>query len=130
MSKHEESRIQEKIVKHFNDLVLHKQLRPCFMYSNRNEDSQNGPKAMRLGAIYNRMGRKKGVPDLTLVYEGRIADIEVKTPSAHRTTKGIERKSRGMIESQIEFHDNYIMPLNLFFLLAALLIFPRFTSSH
>ena len=114
MSKFEKSRIQEAIVKRFNELVFYKQLNQlCCLYSNQNEQDYNSKKAAAQGARYNRMGRKKGIPDLSLIYGGRITYIEVKTPKAYRTTKGVERKSRGMSESQIEFHDKYIKPMNI-----------------
>jgi len=110
MSKFEEATIQEAIVRHFNQLVLHKQLKPCILYSNRNEN-----KGIASGARYKRQGRLAGVPDLSLIYDGKIAYIEVKTPSEHRTTKGIETKSRGMSKDQIAFHDKYIKPMGIKF---------------
>jgi hypothetical protein len=108
MSKFEESRIQEAIVKRFNELVLYKQIKPALLYSNRNEN-----KGLISGARYKRQGRVAGVPDLTLIWYGGFMYIEVKTPSAHRTTKGIETKSKGMSEDQILFHENYIKPFKI-----------------
>jgi hypothetical protein len=109
MSKFEESRIQEAIVKRFNELVFYKQFNKlCFLYSNRNEN-----KGIISGARYKKQGRLAGVPDLTLVCQGMLAYIEVKTPRAHRTPKSIERKSRGMSQDQIEFHDKYIQPMDI-----------------
>ncbi len=111
MTKHEEAKIQEAIVKRFNELVFYKQLnRLCVLYSNRNEN-----KGLISGAIYKRMGRKSGVPDLSLIYDGKIAFIEVKSPSAHRTTKGVETKSKGMSEDQISFYEQFIKPMEIQF---------------
>lgn len=109
MSKFEESRIQEAIVRRFNELTLYNQLtRLCVLYSNRNEN-----KGIISGARYKKQGRVAGVPDLTLIYGGNIAYIEVKIPSTHRTKKGIETKSRGMSKDQIKFYNNYIKPMDI-----------------
>lgn len=109
MSKFEEAKIQEAIVRRFNELVVYKQVkRPCVLYSNRNEN-----KGLITGAIYKRMGRKSGVPDLSLIYDGKIAYIEVKTPAVHRTKKGLETKSKGMSEDQIDFYEEFIKPMNI-----------------
>lgn len=111
MAKYEEAIIQESIVRAFNQLKKMNDFNePCVMYSNRNEN-----KGLITGAIYKRMGRLAGVPDLTLVYSGKIAYIEVKTPKAHRTSKGLETKSKGMSEDQIKFHDEYIVPMGIKF---------------
>jgi len=111
MAKFEEAKIQEAIVKRFNELVFYRQLsKLCVLYSNRNEN-----KGLATGSIYKRMGRKAGIPDLTLIYDGKIAYIEVKSPSVHRTKKGIETKSKGMSEDQINFHDEYIKPMRISF---------------
>ncbi len=116
MSKFEESKIQEDIIKRFNQLVQHNQLdRLCVLYSNRNENNHTGLKAQIQGAKYNRMGRLKGVPDLSLIIGGIINYIEVKTPKVHRTSKGVETKSKGMSEEQIKFHDTYIVPMKIRF---------------
>ena len=54
MSKFEESRIQEAIVKRFNELVFYKQFNKlCFLYSNRNEN-----KGIISGARYKKQGTK------------------------------------------------------------------------
>jgi len=110
MAKFEEAKIQEAIVNRFNELVFYRQLNQlCFLYSNRNEN-----KGIATGAIYKRMGRKAGIPDLTLVYgKGCIAYIEVKTPSTHKTKKGVETKSKGMSEDQIDFYNEYIEPMQI-----------------
>lgn len=109
MSKFGESNIQEAIVKRFNELVYYKQLNClCVLYSNRNEN-----KGIISGARYKRQGRISGVPDLTIIYDGKIAFVEVKTPARHKTSKGVETKSRGLEDSQVEFIKNYIEPMNI-----------------
>lgn len=109
MSKFEESNIQEAIVKRFNELVHYKQLNQlCVLYSNRNEN-----KGIISGVRYKKQGRIPGVPDLTLIYGGKIAYIELKTPSRHRTSKGVETKSKGMSDEQIEFYNKYIEPMKI-----------------
>jgi len=116
MSKFEESKIQEVIVRTFNKLNQLNQLNQvCVLYSNRNENNNSGLAALKQGARYNRMGRLKGVPDLTLLYDGKVAYIEVKSLKAHKTSKGIETKSKGMSEDQIKFHDKYIVPMGIKF---------------
>lgn len=121
MSKFEEEKIQEAIVRRFNELVYYKQLnRLCVLYSNRNENNVGGYKGIASGARFKRMGRLAGVPDISIVYKdslsstgANIAYIEVKTPSSHRTSKGAETKSKGMNEAQIEFYDKFIEPLKI-----------------
>lgn len=121
--KREEEKIQEAIVKRFNELVHYKQLHSyCLLYSNRNENNIGGAKGITSGARFKRMGRVPGCPDLTLIYKhplnangANIAYIEVKIPSQHRTSKGAETKSKGMNEAQIEFYDKYIDPLGINF---------------
>lgn len=123
MAKFEEEKIQEAIVKRFNELVYYKQVcKYSVLYSNRNENNDGGLKGIVSGARFKRMGRLAGVPDLTLIYKdplsatgANIAYIEVKTPSAHKTSKGIETKSKGMNEAQIEFYNKYIEPLSIKF---------------
>ena len=127
MSKFEEEKIQEAIVKRFNELVYYKQLHQySILYSNRNENNVGGFKGIASGARFKRMGRLAGVPDLTLIYKdpksatgANIAYIEVKTPSSHRTSKGLETKSKGMNEAQIEFHQRYIEPLGIKFVVVS-----------
>ena len=116
MTKFEESKIQESIVRTFNRLNQLNQLNQvCVLYSNRNENNHTSLKAQIQGVKYNRMGRLKGVPDLTLLYDGKVAYIEVKSLKAHKTSKGIDTKSRGMSEEQIKFHNNYIVPMGIKF---------------
>ena len=116
MTKFEESKIQESIVRTFNRLNQLNQLNQlCILYSNRNENNNSGLAALKQGARYNRMGRLKGVPDLTLLYDGKVAYIEVKSLKAHKTSKGIDTKSRGMSKEQIKFHDKYIVPMRIKF---------------
>ena len=114
--RHEEAKIQEAIVRAFNELVQLNQLtQPCLLYSNRNEN-----KGLITGASYKRMGSVAGVPELTLIYKSnadgdQIAYIEVKTPKAHRTSKGVETKSKGMSEDQIDFYEKYTKPMGIKF---------------
>tara|TARA_R110000868_G_scaffold40964_1_gene140617 strand:- start:177 stop:593 length:417 start_codon:yes stop_codon:yes gene_type:complete len=109
MSKFGEANIQEQIVKRFNELVFYKQIPlPSILFSNRNEN-----KGIISGKRYKEQGRKAGVPDLTLLYDGKIAFIELKTPKAHKTSKGIETKSRGLEPSQVSFFENYIRPMKI-----------------
>lgn len=127
MAKFEEERIQEAIVRRFNELVYYKQIHQyCLLYSNRNENNVGGFKGITSGARFKRMGRLAGVPDLTLIWKdlssatgANIAYIEVKTPSQHKTSKGIETKSRGMNEAQIEFYDKFIEPLGIKFVVCS-----------
>lgn len=121
MNNHQEEKIQEAIVKRFNELVFYKQIHPnCFLYSNRNENNVGGAKGIASGARFKRMGRLAGVPDLTLISTGyhnlkkaEIAYIEVKTPKEHRTSKGVETKSKGMNQAQIDFYNKFIDPMNI-----------------
>lgn len=118
--KREEEKIQEAIIRRFNELVYYKQLHQyCVLYSNRNENNIGGSKGVASGARFKRLGRLAGVPDLTLIYRGatgaNIAYIEIKTPSQHRTKKGLESKSRGMNDAQIEFLQKFIEPLGIKF---------------
>ncbi len=116
MAKFEEAKIQEAIVRRFNELSHYNQFNKlCLLYSNRNENNHTGLKAQIQGAKYNRMGRLKGVPDLSLIVDSVISYIEVKIPKVHKTSKGIETKSRGMSEDQIKFHDTYIVPMGIEF---------------
>ena len=117
MSKFEEEKIQDSIVKRFNELKHYKQLNyGMVLYSNRNENNIGGAKGIASGARYKRMGRRAGVPDLSIIdQDGKIYYVEVKTPSAHRTKEGVERKSRGMNEAQIEFYNNVIEPYGIEF---------------
>lgn len=117
MSKYEEEKIQEAIVRRFNELKHYKQLNyDCIMYSNRNENNVGGARGIASGARFKRMGRLAGVPDLTIIdKDGKVYYVEVKTPSQHKTSKGIETKSKGMNEAQIEFYNNVIKPFGIHF---------------
>lgn len=117
MSKFEEEKIQEAIVKRFNELKHYKQLNyDCVMYSNRNENNVGGSRGIASGARFKRMGRLAGVPDLTIIdKDGKIYYVEVKTLAQHRTSKGVETKSKGMNEAQIEFYNNVIKPFGINF---------------
>ena len=106
MSRFDEALLQEKIVQRFCELLYFKQLlKTCVLYSNRNEN-----KGLVTGAIYKRMGRVAGVPDLTLIFDGdenKLAYIEVKTPLQYK------KKNKGMIESQLKFHKEYIEKIGI-----------------
>ena len=81
------------------------------IYSNRNESGKGGKKgtkeylnALISGSNYKKMGRVSGVPDLSILWKGGNAFIELKTKKAYFTKKGKVTKSRGLSDSQIEFH--------------------------
>ena len=117
MARYEEERIQEAIVKRFWELKHYKQLNyDMVLYSNRNENNVGGSKGIASGARFKRMGRLAGVPDLTIIdCEGQIYYVEVKTPKALKTSKGVERKGKGMNKDQLEFYEHYIKPYNIDF---------------
>lgn len=117
--KREEEIIQQQIVKHFWTLKNLNQFKiPCVLYSNRNENNAGGLKGIISGARYKAMGRLAGVLDLSLIYlcpvnGAKIAFIEVKKPSAHRTKSGKETKSKGLNEDQQDFVNKYIEPMKI-----------------
>jgi hypothetical protein len=108
MKLREEEILQAQCVSLFGFLNLNQKVE---IYSNRNESGKGGKKgtkeylnALISGSNYKKMGRVSGVPDLSILWKGGNAFIELKTKKAYFTEKGKVTKSRGLSESQIEFH--------------------------
>jgi len=108
MKLREEEILQAQCISLFGFLNLNQKVE---IYSNRNESGKGGKKgtkeylnALISGSNYKKMGRVSGVPDLSILWKGGNAFIELKTKKAYFTKKGKVTKSRGLSDSQIEFH--------------------------
>ena len=108
MKLREEEILQAQCISLFGFLNLNQKVE---IYSNRNESGKGGKKgtkeylnALISGSNYKKMGRVSGVPDLSILWKGGNAFIELKTKKAYFTKKGKVSKSRGLSNSQIEFH--------------------------
>ena len=108
MKLREEEILQAQCISLFGFLNLNQKVE---IYSNRNESGKGGKKgtkeylnALISGSNYKKMGRVSGVPDLSILWKGGNAFIELKTKKAYFTGKGKVSKSRGLSDSQIEFH--------------------------
>ena len=100
----EEEILQTNIVKYYNMVLKHKIQTETLLYSNRNENNKGGIRGIISGSIYKEMGRIAGIPDLTFLYNGKIAFIEVKTQKAYFTATGNISKSMGLSNDQILMH--------------------------